>query len=99
MLRRTILLLTLLAVACLSFAKDKKAETPPPQPASITRPQLEKRLGGLKQAHQQAVADVQALGGAIQDCEYWLSELDTAEKEAAKSDGKDKSKKEKKNGD
>lgn len=82
MLRRTALLFVSLLVAGLAFSQDQKSGTPPAQPASIGRSALEKRLDGLKQAHLQAVANVQALDGAIQDVEYWLAELDKAEKEA-----------------
>jgi hypothetical protein len=41
----------------------------------ITKEQIEKRLEALKADYQQAVANVHAIGGAIQDCEHWLEQL------------------------
>jgi hypothetical protein len=63
----------------------------------MTKELLEKRLGELVQqkeskgqqlsqiekVKEQVVADLNALGGAIQDCEYWLKELQPKEAEVA----------------
>lgn len=45
----------------------------------ITREQLEERLKVLRQDQVQTLATVNAIGGAIQDCQYWLSVLDGRE--------------------
>lgn len=47
----------------------------------ITKEAVEKRRAELQANYQQAIANAQAIGGAIQDCEYWLALL---EKEADK---------------
>lgn len=40
----------------------------------ITREAIERRLAELRDELDKAVARVNALGGAIQDCEYWLEQ-------------------------
>lgn len=45
----------------------------------ITKETIEKRREQLQADYQQAIATTQAIGGAIQDCDYWLALL---EKEA-----------------
>ena len=49
----------------------------------ITRESVEKRLAGLKEAKEQAVANLNAMNGAIQDCQFWLDQL-AAKPEASK---------------
>ena len=41
-----------------------------------------KRLANLKEQLKQVEANGNALVGAIQDCEYWLAELDKVEAES-----------------
>ena len=94
-MRKAILFVLLTVFVAVGFGTEK-------QPATVSRVSIEKRLADLKQAHQQAAANLQALGGAIQDCEYWLGELNKAENEVAKPPAKSKpteATKEKKNGD
>jgi peptidoglycan hydrolase CwlO-like protein len=48
---------------------------PPSAPAVLTKEAVQQRLTELKKQKEQVLADVNALSGAIQDCEYWLEEL------------------------
>ena len=41
----------------------------------MTREQIEKRLAELEAQREQALANANALSGAIQDCRYWLEQL------------------------
>ncbi len=45
----------------------------------ITRETIEARLAELRAQREQMIANLNAIGGAIQDCEFWLSELEKAE--------------------
>ena len=45
----------------------------------ITRDQVQARLERLRRERDQALANVNAYAGAIQDCEHWLKVLDAAE--------------------
>ena len=45
----------------------------------ITQEALQTRLATLRQQEQQAFAAWQAMGGAVQECEYWLGQFDTQE--------------------
>lgn len=44
----------------------------------ITVEQLKQRLSELEAQKQQAVAKVHCIDGAMQDCEYWLAEVEKA---------------------
>jgi len=46
----------------------------------MTREQIEARLAQLRNDLQQIYANANAVSGAIQDCEYWLAQLDTEDK-------------------
>ena len=48
----------------------------------MTREQIEARLAQLRKELDQTYANVNAYLGAIQDCEFWLAQLD-AEREKA----------------
>jgi hypothetical protein len=76
-MRRIVMAICILAAACLAPAQDKKPETP------ITRAMLDQRLGQLKAAREQALANLNAYDGAIQECNYWISQIEAAEKAAA----------------
>jgi hypothetical protein len=54
-------------------------QTPDPKPTVITKIDLEKRLEELKQAQSQVSANLQAIGGAIQQVEYFLKEIEARE--------------------
>ena len=51
-----------------------------PAPA-ITQQALEQRIASLKTQYDQAIANANALQGAIQDCQYWIEQLKTADAE------------------
>jgi hypothetical protein len=55
-----------------------RASAPPP--ATITRQQLEDRLVELKRGRDQAMANVNAFLGSIQEVEHWLAELAAADR-------------------
>jgi len=42
----------------------------------IEREQIEARLAQLRSDKTELVANVHAINGAIQDCEYWLAQLE-----------------------
>ena len=41
----------------------------------MTREDVEARIVELQKLHDQAVANMNALRGAIQDCEFWLQRM------------------------
>lgn len=45
----------------------------------VTRDQVMYRLEQLAAEHEEAVAQVHALSGAMQDCQYWLDVMDARE--------------------
>ena len=45
----------------------------------MTKEQIEARLAELNKELQQLTANANAINGAIQDCEFWLAQLDKAE--------------------
>jgi hypothetical protein len=42
----------------------------------ITREAVEKRLASLEEVRRQTLANLNALNGAVEDCKYWLEQLD-----------------------
>jgi len=50
------------------------------EPQTITLEQLRNRLGGLEAGKAQAIANLQAQEGAIEECKYWIGVLERAEK-------------------
>lgn len=53
---------------------------------TITKEKIDERLKVLKNNLQQLEAHVQALNGAVQDCEYWLTVIDEPEAETQEPD-------------
>lgn len=47
----------------------------------MTKEQIEKRIAELQKQIEQVNANGNALMGAIQDCQYWLAQLDKPEEE------------------
>lgn len=41
----------------------------------ITKEAIEKRRAQLQAEYEQAIRTTEAIGGAIQDCNYWLEQL------------------------
>ena len=52
----------------------------------ITKEKIQERLQTLKTNVEQLQGHINALGGAVQDCEYWLSVLDQLEPEQEVND-------------
>jgi hypothetical protein len=53
----------------------QQAPAPPALVQTITVTMLEQRLADLKAGKEQAVANVNAFEGAIQECQHWLDAL------------------------
>jgi hypothetical protein len=49
----------------------------------MNREQVEKRKAELLQGLEELKANIVATNGAIQDCDYWLAQLDAEEKKIA----------------
>jgi len=48
---------------------------------NITREAIQNRLDRLVEEYEQAKANMHAYEGAIQECRYWLNELDIEDKQ------------------
>ena len=76
-MQRFALALLLVLGGCLAgFAQNSK-------PSLITKEALELRLAALQRDRAQAVANVNAYDGAIQECQFWLELLKDAGQEEA----------------
>ena len=80
---RSAILAILLLGGCLSMPAQT-VNPPLPAPAAkpepvVTRAQLEQRLVDLKAGKEQAIANVNAFEGAIQECSRWLDVLKAAD--------------------
>lgn len=76
-MQRFALALLLVLGGCLAgFAQNSK-------PSPITKEALELRLAALERDRAQAIANVNAYDGAIQECQFWLELLKDAEQEEA----------------
>ncbi|APU88870.1 hypothetical protein Rctr197k_041 [Virus Rctr197k] len=53
----------------------------------MTREALEARLLDLRRQQRQAEGTLQALSGAVQECEYWLFQVARKEAEEAAANG------------
>jgi hypothetical protein len=68
-----------------------EAKPAAPAPAAPTgasvvkREDIERRLLELQQQQQQAIANVQAIAGAIQECQHWLDRIAAEDAAAAKA--------------
>ena len=49
----------------------------------MSRPELEERIKTLTQAKAEAIANANALTGAIQECQHWLQVITEQEKQIA----------------
>jgi hypothetical protein len=56
---------------------------------NITKDGIEERMAQLARQKEAAFADLNAIDGAMQDCQYWLSQI---EKEEVSNDDDDKDK-------
>ena len=50
----------------------------------MTKEEIEARIVELKKLHTEALANLNAIGGAIQDCEFWLKRVIQQEAERSK---------------
>jgi len=73
-MRRFIVLLVICLLIVGAGLAQKESKPP------ITKEALQQRLGQLQQAREQAIANVNALNGAIQECTYWIDQIEMAEK-------------------
>ncbi|KKN66893.1 hypothetical protein LCGC14_0466680 [marine sediment metagenome] len=74
-MQRFALALLLVLGGCLAgFAQNSK-------PSLITKEALELRLAALQRDRAQAIANVNAYDGAIQECNFWIELLKDAEQE------------------
>jgi len=82
----------LLALALALFQSPGPPATPP-QSAPVIQPQsapppvftkelFQQRIAYLEHQRDQMIANVNALDGAIQECAFWLKQLEEAEKKA-----------------
>ena len=79
---RRVFVSTFILGGCLALsAQVAKPAAPDPAKSEpvITRAQLEQHLADLKAGKEQAVANVNAFEGAIQECQHWLDAIKAAE--------------------
>ena len=50
----------------------------------MDKEQLAERLTTLQKQREQAIANANALNGAIQECQFWIAKLEEAEKKSLK---------------
>jgi len=43
----------------------------------MDKEKLEQRIRDLQARQEQLMADLNAVGGAIQECQYWLTQIET----------------------
>ena len=68
--------LVFLLMVCASLLQAASPDTSQNNsPAVITKEALQDHLVELQQQREQAIATVNAISGAIQECEYWLEKL------------------------
>lgn len=75
--------LVALLFVCVLFSQ---AQTPTEKPPfQIGKAELQERIAKLEVARDQAIANVNALSGAIQECTYWLERIENEEARAKKA--------------
>lgn len=82
--RRWIKFLLCAAVLGLALVVSAQEAEAPQAPAEfrITKGLLQGRIEDLQRAREQAIANANAMAGAIQECEFWLRQLEEAERKA-----------------
>ncbi len=81
----------LLLVALLATAVLVRADGAPPGP--VTKEALRQRIAELDKMREQAIANVNAISGAIQECEHWMAVIEEREKAQKEKPGKEEKKK------
>jgi hypothetical protein len=56
----------------ITFSQDSPKE---PENPAMTLETLQTRMGTLQKGREQAIANVNAYDGAIQECQYWIDQL------------------------
>jgi len=83
---RKIILFVVLLVALAGFGVAQGDNIPAAKP-EITIEKLQKRLKELEGAREQILANLNAVNGAIEDCKYWMTELEDKEESPVKTNG------------
>jgi hypothetical protein len=73
-MKKAILFCLILSIICpsLSICQEKPKE---PEKPAMTLETLQTRMGTLQKGREQAIANVNAYDGAIQECQYWIDYL------------------------
>jgi TolA-binding protein len=74
-MHRLLLCLILLGGSLTLAAQSVPPPAPKPAAPTVTQEKLESRLAELQKAHDQVLANLNALEGAIQETQHWLLEL------------------------
>lgn len=74
-----LVLMAWLPLSAQSVKPEKAPVVEKAEKSPITLEALEARLADLQRGKEQAIANVNAYGGAIQECNYWLEQLKAAE--------------------
>ena len=77
LINRFSLALLLVLGGCLTVSAQSS------EPSPITREALLDRLEALERDREQVIANINAYDGAIQECKYWIEQLENAEEEKA----------------
>jgi hypothetical protein len=71
-MKKSLSALVLLLSLLFAYGQESPKES---EKQTINIESLRDRLETLKKGREQAIADVNAYGGAIQECEYWIKYL------------------------
>ena len=71
-----------LLMACVLLLQAASPDLKTPAVSVITKEALQDHLVELQQQREQAIANVNAISGAIQECQYWVAWLKEKEREA-----------------
>jgi len=75
-----VVVLFVLSFVAMVMAGEKPKSKPESSPATITKAELDERLNTLMRERDQIIANLHAYEGAIEDCKYWLSQLESKAK-------------------
>ena len=81
---RKVILFVVLLVTLAGFGISQNDVSAKPE---ITIEKLQKRLKELEGAREQILANLNAVNGAIEDCKYWMTELEDKEESPVKTNG------------
>ncbi|MCB7129641.1 MAG: hypothetical protein J3T61_08905 [Candidatus Brocadiales bacterium] len=72
---RWVVFLLMACALLVQAASPDSSQDKTPAVSVITKEALQDHLVELQQQREQAIATVNAISGAIQECEYWLEKL------------------------